>query len=88
MAEQPAEEILLETGNIKVTTSRAILGRKTYAMSNITSVRMAKASDIGIFPVLGVAIGVMLMLGGFVTIRNGGRPLLFVLGIAFVAGGI
>ncbi len=57
-------------------------------MSNITSVRMTKASAIAIFPVLGVAIGVMLMLGGFATIRDSGRPLLFILGLAFVVGGI
>lgn len=88
MAEQPSEEVLLETENIKVTTARAILGGKTYSMSNITSVRMAKASAIAIVPVLGLAIGVMLMLGGFATIRDSGRPLLFILGLAFVAGGI
>jgi hypothetical protein len=88
MAEQPSEEVLLDTENIKVTTARAILGGKTYAMSNITSVRMAKASAIAIFPVLGIAIGAILMLGGFATIRDLGRPLLFVLGLAFVAGGL
>ena len=88
MAQQPAEEILLETENFKVTTARAILGGKTYAMSNITSVKMVKASAIAIFPILGLAIGVILMLGGFATIRDSGRPLLFILGLAFVAGGI
>jgi hypothetical protein len=51
------EQVILEEGQVRITNLRAILGPKTYAMSNITSVTMAKSQP-------GTCLPFALLLGG------------------------
>lgn len=39
-----AEEVLLNTGEIRVTPARVIFGASTYAVANITSVKAVRES--------------------------------------------
>ena len=52
------EQVFLDTGNVKVTLSRLIVGNTTYAMSGITSVwqtnNLSKKSDIYIQMFIGL----------------------------------
>jgi hypothetical protein len=41
------EQTVFEEGNIKITNLRAVIGAKTYSMSNITSVNLARRDPSG-----------------------------------------
>ena len=55
------ETSILEEGNVKITNLRAIIGTKTYAMSNVTSVSLGKKKEsntpLGLI-ILGAAMGI------------------------------
>ena len=63
------ETSILEEGNVKITNLRAIIGTKTYAMSNVTSVNMGKnkPSDT---PRTIAGIGMLVAIGAFVSIED------------------
>ena len=91
MSEQSQEEVIFEGDSAKVTTARAILHGKTYAMSNITSVQSAKQDESPLIPFGVIAFGAILILvsGGILLTDGGLEPLvMLVLGIAAIAGGV
>ena len=59
-----AEEIILQDDNVSVTTARIVIHGKTYALRNVTSVRMGK------IPVKNGCAG-LLLLGGVVLLLVG-----------------
>lgn len=82
--DRPSEMTIYEEGGVKITTARAVLGGKTYAMSNITSVSMSSEVEsagcitfgliIGGAAVIiwGVAVGEWLMAGIGLVMAVGG----------------
>ena len=79
-----SETTFYQDGDVTVTNARAILGAKTYAMSNITSVAMGtKPAERG--------VGIGLVLAGLVLGVIGASvpsaPLIF-LAVPFLGGGI
>jgi len=64
MTDQMAEETILEQGKVTVTTSRLLIGAKTYAMSNITSVTFGKIPAVRWPTVIVVVAGVCVLLFG------------------------
>jgi Flp pilus assembly protein protease CpaA len=73
------EEILFESGALKVTPARVVFGSSTYSVANITSVR-AEADDTALF--IGVGVGFVGFL--LLTLGSGFGRLLGALGL--VAG--
>jgi hypothetical protein len=57
----PEERIILEERDIRVTNLRAIVGNKTYAMSNVTSVSLNKKDPSSCLSVTFLLIGVGLL---------------------------
>ena len=56
------ETTILEEGGVKITNRRAIIGLKTYAMANITSVSMTYRNDRGgIIPTILLLSGVIIV---------------------------
>jgi hypothetical protein len=53
------EQVFLESGTVKVTNTRFVVGAQTYAMSSVNSVKIAKIdlSPSNAFPGLLVAVG-------------------------------
>ena len=69
------EQIFLETASAKVTNARAVIGEKTYAMANITSVGINRSiSRLG---------RVLVILGGLVLLYSG---IVFALMIGVLGG--
>lgn len=65
--EENSEVIILNQGDIRITNKRAVLGAKTYAMANITSVSMTyEDKKGGLIPFIFVVVG--LMVGGCVLL--------------------
>ena len=64
MTEQTTEETLLVQGKVTVTTSRLLIGAKTYAMSNITSVTFGKIPAVKWPGVIVAIAGVCVLLFG------------------------
>ena len=85
MTDQPAEEVLLEQGNIKVTTSRLLIGSKTFAISNITSVVFGKIKANKLPAIIVVIAGVFILLFG---IALDAVLIGLILGGATIAGGV
>lgn len=65
MDEQIVEKVIYENRDVKITTSRAIIGPKTYAMSNITSVSMQTES------IRASGAVALFLLGGLVAVVYG-----------------
>ena len=59
------ENIILEEGNVKITNLRAVIGAKTYAMSNVTSVNMGTKATSNA-PLSIILIGIILIIGSYV----------------------
>jgi hypothetical protein len=75
MAEQSQERVLFEGDGIKVTDKRAILGNKTYAITNITSVQKSKKNKGQLLPFILIILGIGLGLAALVNIKQGGACL-------------
>ena len=80
-----SETTILEEGNVKITNLRAIIGTKTYAMSNVTSVNLSKKADSNapLFLMLG---GILLGMIGLTNMRDYMGCL--ILAVLLVGGGI
>ncbi len=79
-----AEEIeFLNTGGVRVTSARFIQGARTFALSGITSVRLASAP-----PKQGAALLVMAVggLGFFGLVSQGDTSTAVIFGVAFLFG--
>lgn len=61
------ELVYYNKGSVKVTKARAIIGSKTYAMSNVTSVSVTKESPKTTVPILLIIIGALGVLFGVMT---------------------
>jgi hypothetical protein len=80
-----SEMTILEEGNVKITNLRAIIGTKTYAMSNVTSVNLSKKteSNAPVFLILG---GILIGIIGLTNVRDYMGCL--ILAVLLVGGGI
>lgn len=76
------EKIFLQEGNITVTNSRFIVPSQTYAMSGITSVKLAEKNPSKAGPIIFIVTGLLFWLG----MGAGGEG--FVAGIIFALPGI
>ncbi len=66
------EEItIFEQGNIRVTNLRVIIGAKTYALSNITSVEMGQKKTFSYGTIILVCVGLGLLLYAVVSLTDG-----------------
>ncbi len=66
------ESVLQEQGNVKVTDKRVVIGAKTYALANITSVEMGRRDESGSGALLKLVVGLILMgIGTLLTFTNG-----------------
>ncbi len=84
------EETMFEKGAVKITSARAILGKKTFAMSGITSVEMGRDDTNKTFPaalmLIGAIISLLSILGG---LSGGGISLpILVVGIFLATAGV
>lgn len=76
-----AEEVLLETGLIKITPARVVIGGTTYAVANITSVKAVTDSKARY-------VGVLVAIGGVLIILTL-KPVMIAVGaIAVVVGAL
>lgn len=75
------EKTYLNQGNVVVTNTRVVIGGKTYAMTNVTSVSMAKQSSSILPPVIAITVGVIIaaIVGG--TFGN-------IIAVASIIGGL
>jgi len=64
MTDTLGEQIIFEEGNVKITNLRAIIGSKTYAMSNVTSVGLGRQNPSRFFPVTLIVVGGLYALFG------------------------
>lgn len=67
------EKTFFENGNVKVTSSRFIVGAQTFAMSSVNSVKVAVKNVTpsgGIFVVFGV-VGILISLFSIAALMNG-----------------
>jgi hypothetical protein len=78
------ETVFLRQGDITISNVRAIIGNKTYAMANITSVSLHKIPAKRKPGILWAIIGFFVMIGGFA----GGSPGVGVLGLIILALGV
>jgi hypothetical protein len=87
---QPKEEKIYFDNAVVVTTTRVIVGGTTYALRNITSVRMTYTPPRVLGALLLLAFGVLLLLVGFVSIHtNAPAPIgVYLIGGAMVVGAI
>lgn len=88
MAEQPGEKVYLDENNVLVTSKRAVLSGTTYALNNITSVKMSKKDpDHGCMLILTLA-GVLGVLIGIFVLQDGASGWAWViLGAIMAVGG-
>jgi hypothetical protein len=90
------ETTIYEQGTVKITNLRAILGPKTYSVSNLTSVTLASKAPEGCFPValwgtggLFAAFGGILLIAAIVERADFGLPLvLLAVGVVGVTLGV
>jgi hypothetical protein len=82
-AQNTAEKVYYSDGAITVTSTRAILEGKTYAMANVTSVSLAETREWagcgGLLLLLGILPALFLF---------GGSELIGLIGLAMLIGGI
>jgi len=65
------ETTIYEAQGVKITNLRAVLGNKTYSVSNITSVGTTVKQPGSCLPFGLMAFGVLLILGGVVVLAGG-----------------
>lgn len=85
MSERPAEEVILENGNVRITNLRATFGAKTYALSGVTSVEMAVKPPATRWSFALLLVGIMLVAVAFTSISDYVSCL--AVGAIFVLGG-
>lgn len=84
------EQTVLEQEGIRVTNLRAVIGNKTYAMSNITSVEMGRKDPSGCGPGILILVGILMAVGGGVGISEkawGSGLVWLALGVLAIVGG-
>jgi hypothetical protein len=79
-----AEETYFSQGDVQVTNSRVVLGGKTYAMRNITSVTIGEIPPNRVPGIVLAVLGLCPLMGGFSD--NGGA--LLVIGLIVIGLGI
>ena len=79
-----SEETFYSRGNIHITNARAVLGGKTYAMANITSVAMAKRPANRTLGIVVALVGIILAACGGI----GDTSLWIILGVLALLTGI
>ena len=57
------EKVFFENGDVRVTSSRFIVGSQTHAMNGVTSVQALKQDPNPIGLLVGVAIGILIFFG-------------------------
>jgi hypothetical protein len=62
MAKNDSEVVFYESPEAVVTNTRAVLDGVTYAMANVTSVRMHKAEPSHVFPIVCLLFGGLLII--------------------------
>lgn len=67
---QPQEQRIYSDNVVAVTTTRVIVGGTTYALRNITSVRMTYTPPKVLGAILLLVFGLLLLFGGFVSIHT------------------
>lgn len=70
---QPKEETIYSDNAVTVTTTRAIIGGTTYALRNVTSVKMMFTSPRVVKPILLLIVGVIILFAAFISL-NGKTP--------------
>lgn len=81
-----AEEVLFESGLIKITPARVVSGGSTYAVANITSVKAQNDTIIRIYGIIAIVCGIALLLPGTqIAVVTGAMAL--VVGILLVVFG-
>lgn len=87
---QPQEQKIYFDNFVAVTTTRVIVGATTYALRNLTSVRMTYTPPKILSGILLLVFGLLLVLGGFVSIHSESpAPIgVYIIGGAMVVGGI
>ena len=78
------ERVLFQKSGIFVSNSRFVVASQTFAMRNITSVRVGKETPAIAVPGFLILLGIALALIGFIS---GGVPL-GVIGVAFLVIGV
>jgi hypothetical protein len=87
IATSPGDAVFLDEGGILVSKTRFMVHSQTFALANITSVKVGKIPpSVGQF-VMGLLIGLALALFG-VAICAGGERDSLVLGVALAVGGL
>ena len=86
---QVTERVLLEEGNIKITSVRAIIGSKTHMLANTTSVNLTVRYDKGLVPLililLGAVMGIIFVVSSITSEGITDWGLLIIGGIVVVA---
>jgi RsiW-degrading membrane proteinase PrsW (M82 family) len=67
---QPAEETIYSDNAVVVTNMRVIIGGATYALRNVTSVKMLFTPPRLVKPILLLIIGLMILLAAFFPINE------------------
>lgn len=80
----PSEKIYYSDGAITVTSTRAVLGGKTYAMANVTSVSLAENQQGAGCGCALLGVGALLALGGFSSVETAGMGVIGI--VALIAG--
>lgn len=87
---QPQEQRIYFDNAVAVTTTRVIVGGTTYALRNITSVRMTYTPPKVLGGILLLVFGLLLLFGGFISIHSeSSAPIgVYIIGGAMVIVGI
>ncbi len=82
-----SEEYLYRKGSVAITPTRAVLGSKTYALANITSVEIGKRPPNNAIPAGGIMIGIVMLFFGLLA-GSGGSIGYVVAGMGIVLIGL
>lgn len=82
-----SEEIIFTRDAVRITTTRAVIRNKTYAMSNITSVSMGRKKPRNCLASSLLMIGLLTLLSGLASIADGTYPWTRLILSAFLIGG-
>jgi hypothetical protein len=81
------EQTFYEDGEVKVTNLRAIIGSKTYAISNVFSVSLSRKDPSGCLPLIVLFLGICAGIGSFYEFYNKDivdAIVFFILGVVFI----
>ena len=82
---QPTEETIYSDNAVVVTNMRVIIGGATYALRNVTSVKMLFTPPRLVKPILLLVVGLLILLAAFMPLNeNAPAPV----GVYIIAGGM